>query len=168
MADVRARNDHALVDMEAVRADPGLVRQIGSWQALAHPALQQVQHGSNLAAGEACVEKCFGLLRRQVERMAHQVERFVERVVGTVPVGQTRLVEARDAEAEQITHRAQPLERLFVLAFQGHRVGPLLHRVVATARPAHCIQARCSGGCWTDRPAASACGWTRDSCPWRC
>jgi hypothetical protein len=101
LGDEGARHDDALVDVEAVRAEPGLVDQVGGGLAGAHARIEERLCGLHLGRGERIVEVCLEVDRRQAQGMQDEPRGLVERVGGPVTVRKARRVERVDAVGEQ-------------------------------------------------------------------
>lgn len=107
LGDGRARHDHPLVDIEAVAAQPGLVRQVGGRQALVHAPVDQVQHAFALLAQHARVQERIQRVGRQVQAMQHQVDGLVPGIVGAMAQGDVAGMEARHRVADQVAQGLQ-------------------------------------------------------------
>ncbi|EXI68806.1 MAG: hypothetical protein AW07_04304 [Candidatus Accumulibacter sp. SK-11] len=118
----RTGDDHPLIDVEAMLAEPGFVAQVGGRQPFADPPVDQAQRAGALVAGQPGVEERLEPVEWQVQVVQQEVDGFVPGVVRSVAEEQLRLVEAADGEAQQVTQGDQ----LFA--------GVLRHRRAATAR----------------------------------
>ena len=102
--DEGARHDHALVDIETMFAQPGLVGEIGGGQAFAHPAFDHRLHLFRFVMCKAGVEEGIEPVERQMQGVQDQIRRLIEGVVRAVAEKQLRLVEARHREAQPVAH----------------------------------------------------------------
>ena len=105
--DVRARHDDALVDMEAVVAQPGFVSKIGGRNAFRDAPIDQRGHRFLLGSGEARIEKGLQAVWRQVQRMQYQPGRLVVGILRAVAEEQAGGVEAADCPAQHVAQREQ-------------------------------------------------------------
>ena len=107
LRDERARDEHALVDVEAEIAEPRLVREVGGGHALVDPALEELRDLRALGLREPRVEERLEPVERQVQRVQQQIGRLVVGVVGAVAERELRLAEARDGEAQPVAQRLE-------------------------------------------------------------
>ncbi len=104
LAEIGAGHDDALVDIEGVGADPGLVGEVGRRLAGGDAPLEDVAHLAALGGDQAGVEPGVELIDGQVQRVQDQVGGLIERIAGAVPVAEAGGVEARHGVAQPIAH----------------------------------------------------------------
>ena len=104
LGDERARNDHALVDVEAELAEPGFVRQIGGRHALVDAAREELRHLRALGLREPRVEERLEAVERQVQRVQQQVGGLVVGVASCR--GRRRAAPRRSATRPSAASRA--------------------------------------------------------------
>src|SRR5438105_1335627 len=105
LADVGARHDDPLVDVERVAPDPGLVCQIRRGLARCDARLDHLAHGIALGCQQAGLEPGVELIDRQVQRVQNEVCGLVESIGGTMAVYEPRRIEAAYGIAQPVAYR---------------------------------------------------------------
>ena len=111
LGDERARDDHALVDVEAELAEPGLVRQVGGRHALVDAPREQLGEPRPLGVREPGVEERLEPVQRQVQRVQDQVRGLVVAVGRAVAEREPGLAEAGHRVAQPVAQRDEVLDR---------------------------------------------------------
>src|SRR5688572_25889365 len=107
LRDECARNDHALVHVELVALQPGLVEQVGSGQALLHSPLDVLQQTIDLAVRQVRIGEKVEALQRELQRAHDDERRFLERIGLAMAKRKVGLVEARYRISQHIAKRPQ-------------------------------------------------------------
>ena len=127
LRNVRARNDDAIVDVEAESAEPRFARQVRGGDTQVDAAREQACDLHAFRRGEARVEKRLQPVERQVERMQQQV--------GGLVVGVRRAVTEHEPGFAEPRHRpAQPVPQCFEFVRHGQRT-PTLAAIAAALPP---------------------------------
>ena len=108
-----AVNDDPLIDVEAVVAEPGLMRDVGRGNAFADAPADDFKHISALAAGQAGVHERFESVDWQVQGMQEEVGRFVPGVVAAVAEKQAGFAKAADRKAHHVAQGGKFVLGLF-------------------------------------------------------
>ena len=95
LRDIRARHEDALVDVEALLAQPGLVEQIGERNAAAHPLGDQPGGPGALGGGQLALERGSELFVGNTEDVNEEPGRLVAGAVRAVAEMQPRAPKAR-------------------------------------------------------------------------
>jgi hypothetical protein len=106
-ADEGARHQHALVDVERIGAQPGLVGDVRRRHPLHRAPLDHRQHLQHFFVQQARVEEGIELVERELEGMQDQVGSFVERLGAAMPEEQLGGVETGDRIAQQVARGAE-------------------------------------------------------------
>ena len=107
LADVGARHDHALVDIEGQAAHVDLVDQIGGGLSRGDAAPDHIDERLGLARGDPCGGKALELVGMQMQGFADQEGRFRHRIGRSVREYQLGFDEAAHRVADEIEQRHQ-------------------------------------------------------------
>ncbi len=127
LGDERARDQHALVDVKAERAEPGLARQVRRRHPLVDAALEQLRELCSLGLCKPRVQKWLQPVEREVQGMEEQISRLVVGVGHPVPECELRLAEARDRIAQPVAQRDE------IVSNRAHECAPTLAAAAAVA-----------------------------------
>ena len=105
--DERARDQHALVDVEAEIAEPRFVRQIGRGDPLVDPPREQLAERCPLGLRQLGVEEGLEPVERQVQRVQQQVGGLVVGFVAAVTEMELGFAEARYGPAQPVAQRLE-------------------------------------------------------------
>ena len=86
--DERARHDHALVDIKAEITQPGFMRQVSSGNTAAYAFIDQAQCARALRRSEFARKNRRQLVQRQPQCVQYQIDRFIPRIGGAMPVAE--------------------------------------------------------------------------------
>jgi len=100
LRDVRARHDDALVDVEAVLAEPRFVREVRGGLARADTLFHERGDARRFSRGQGAPEVACERLERKAERVQREPRRFVARVGRAVAVGDSGALEPACGEGE--------------------------------------------------------------------
>jgi len=103
--DVRARNDHSLIDIEPMFAKPGFVREIGGGFSRPYAFFDERPRGAHLRGTDRPVEIEHAGVRRQSQRMKDEPCGFVARVCRAMAVGEPGRVELPRSFAQKFAQR---------------------------------------------------------------
>jgi hypothetical protein len=101
LRDEGARHDDALVDVELVGAEPGFADEIGRGLARADALVDQLARRVPSRRVELVIEMRIEIGERQAERVEDEPRGLVERIRGSVAIGEARLVEPLDRFLEE-------------------------------------------------------------------
>jgi len=107
--DEGARHDDALVDIEAERAEPGFVREIGGRGALAHAPAQERAQPNEFVRTQLPFELGIEFAQRQFERMQDEIGGFIARIVRAMAEEKAGALELRDRLAQEHAQRQRGL-----------------------------------------------------------
>lgn len=102
--DERARYDHPLIDIKAVIAEPGFMRQVGGRFAGVDALADQRQYGLGFLRQQVGIEIRFQFVVRQVQRMQDEVGSLVARIGAAVAEMKAGFAEAAYGKTQQIAH----------------------------------------------------------------
>ena len=102
LADIGARHDDPLVDVERMAPDPGLVRQIGRGLARGDAPFDDLAHGGPLGRQQPRIEPGVELIDRQMQRVQDEIGGLVEGIGGAVAVHEPGRVEAAYGIAQPV------------------------------------------------------------------
>ena len=105
LGDQRARDDHALVDMEGHALQPGLAGQVGGRLAGRDAAVDQRRGRGGLGGRDRTVGLAVERVQRQAERPLHQPGRLVEGIGRAVAKRNARLSEAGALRMDEVDQR---------------------------------------------------------------
>src|SRR5439155_21889420 len=101
---VRAGDQHPLVDIEPVRTEPGFVRQVCGRDALVDAAGYDLQQLLAFDVRESRIEERLETVQRQVQRGQDQVRGLVVRAGRAMPEKKPGLGKARDGVTQPVTN----------------------------------------------------------------
>src|SRR5246127_4626756 len=100
-ADIGARHDHALVDIEGQAAHIDLVDEIGRGLAGADARFYQLQDLFRLKGGDAGGGKALELVGMKMQRLCDQKRGFGDGISRAMSKDEACLIEAADCEADE-------------------------------------------------------------------
>ncbi len=109
-----ARDDHALVDIEAEIAEPGFMGEIGDRDFFADSPLDQIQDQILLLRKEFRIQKGIEFVVRQMERRKEEIGRFIECIRAAMSIGELAAVETADCMAQEVPEREEAAFFFFV------------------------------------------------------
>ncbi len=101
-ADIRARHDHPLVDIERLPLDPSLIGEVGCGLARGDAPLDDLLQGLPFAHQKAAIHPRLELVWRQMQRMQDEKCRLVERRRGAMAIDQPGCIETTDGETQPV------------------------------------------------------------------
>lgn len=90
LRDIRSRNDHALVDVKTIIAEPGFMREISGGLARANPLVDQALDAQHVITCKHTRQVGCRIVRRQVKSVKDEPRGLVPRVCRAVPEAHTR------------------------------------------------------------------------------
>ena len=111
LAEIGARHDHPLVDMERDAGGVDASEEIGGRLARRDARFDQAENARALLRGDPRRSEPFEAIGRQVQRLADDEGGFRDRIGGAVGEHELRFVEARHGIADEIEHGGE-LDRI--------------------------------------------------------